>query len=63
MSVFDSARNVESYELWFERYPHVFDSEVAAIKELLPEGAGFEVGIGTGLFCRAAGNAHGKRPV
>ena len=62
MSVFDSARNVENYELWFERYPHVFQSEVAAIKELLPAGTGFEVGIGTGIFAEKLGIRMGNDP-
>lgn len=62
MSVFDSARNVENYDLWFEKYPHVFQSEVAAIKELLPAGTGFEVGIGTGIFAEKLGIRRGNDP-
>ncbi|MBN1759273.1 MAG: class I SAM-dependent methyltransferase [Chitinispirillaceae bacterium] len=62
MSVFDSVQNVLSYELWFEKYPHVFQSEVAVIKELLPYGTGFEVGIGTGIFAGQLGIRMGNDP-
>ena len=62
MSVFDSTRKVENYEMWFEKYPHVFQSEIAAVKELLPHGTGFEVGIGTGLFAEKLGIFMGNDP-
>lgn len=63
MSVFNSVRNVKNYESWFGKYPHVFQSEVAAVKELLPpHGTGFEVGIGTGLFAEKLGIRMGNDP-
>lgn len=62
MSVFDSAENVRRYEAWFSRNRAVFDSEVAAIRELLPDGTGFEVGIGTGLFAQRLGIRMGNDP-
>jgi SAM-dependent methyltransferase len=62
VSVFDYAQNVQSYEMWFEKYPHVFQSEIAALKELLPHGTGFEVGIGTGLFAEKLGILMGNDP-
>lgn len=62
MSIFDSTRNVEDYEMWFEKYPHIFQSEIAAVKELLPHGTGFEVGIGTGLFAEKLGILMGNDP-
>lgn len=62
MSVFDSPGNVRNYEAWFSRNPAVFDSEVAAIRELLPAGTGFEVGIGTGLFAGRLGIRMGCDP-
>ncbi len=47
--------HVAEYEEWFDKYNNVFLSEVAAIRELIPEGEnlfGLEVGTGTGLFQR-----------
>jgi len=48
--------HVQEYEDWFEKYPYVFRSEVAAIKKLLPAGKdrkGLEIGVGTGRFAKA----------
>ncbi|MBN1574975.1 MAG: class I SAM-dependent methyltransferase [Chitinispirillaceae bacterium] len=62
MSVFDLPVNVTRYEAWFKKNPSVFESEVAAIKELLPGGTGFEVGIGTGIFAEKLGIRMGNDP-
>jgi ubiquinone/menaquinone biosynthesis C-methylase UbiE len=62
MSVFDSAENVARYEAWFKKHRAVFESEVAAIKEILPYGTGFEIGIGTGLFAEKLGIRMGNDP-
>lgn len=62
MSVFDSAENVRSYEEWFSRNRAVFESEVAAIQDLLPGGTGFEIGMGTGLFAERLGIHMGCDP-
>jgi len=41
----------QDYEAWFERYPLVYQSELQAIRTLLPsEGIGIEIGSGTGRF-------------
>ncbi len=48
--------HVAEYEDWYERYPFVFQSEVEAIRELLPVGEniyGIEVALGTGKFSEA----------
>ena len=60
---FDS--HVEQYEEWYEEYPHVFRSEVEALREMLPEGdnlVGIEVGLGTGRFSQALGIKEGLEP-
>ena len=48
--IFDT--NVDEYEAWFDKYPEVYQSELAAIREhllKLPENIrGIEVGLGTG---------------
>lgn len=59
-------RNVEAYEDWYDTYPEVFQSELAAIKEQLlklPEDIyGIEVGLGTGRFSKALGIKEGIEP-
>jgi ubiquinone/menaquinone biosynthesis C-methylase UbiE len=62
VSVFDVTENVARYEAWFRTNRFIFESEVAAVKRLLPVGVGFEVGIGTGLFARELGIRMGNDP-
>lgn len=58
--------NVEAYEAWYERYPEVYLSEVAAIKDqflnLSENIKGIEVGIGTGRFAQVLGIKEGVEP-
>lgn len=58
--------NVVAYEAWYEKYPEVYLSEVAALKEQflkLPENIkGIEVGIGTGRFAKILGIKEGVEP-
>ncbi|OQP63841.1 methyltransferase type 11 [Niastella vici] len=57
--------HVAEYEDWFERYPFVFQSEVEAIRELLPFGKtiyGIEIALGTGKFSEALGIKEGVEP-
>lgn len=43
--------NAQEYDEWFDRNPAVFESELTALKELMPkEGKGLEIGAGTGRF-------------
>jgi SAM-dependent methyltransferase len=62
MGVFDVPENVRKYEAWFSENRAVFESEVAVIRELLPAGIGFEVGIGTGIFAETLGIRMGNDP-
>ncbi len=59
-------QNVEAYEAWYDTYPEVFQSEVAAIKQQLlklPENIyGIEVGLGTGRFSEILGIKEGIEP-
>lgn len=54
------------YDQWFNEYPEVFQSEVAAIKmQLLKLGGnvqGIEVGLGSGRFSKALGLTEGIEP-
>ena len=43
--------NVEEYEKWFKANDKLLDSELEAIRPLIPKiGTGIEIGVGEGLF-------------
>ena len=42
--------HTQRYEDWFEKNQYAYLSELNAVKELLPEGKGVEIGIGSGRF-------------
>jgi ubiquinone/menaquinone biosynthesis C-methylase UbiE len=57
--------NVAEYEAWFDSHSFAFQSEVEALREMLPEGdklKGIEVGLGTGRFSKALGIKEGVEP-
>jgi ubiquinone/menaquinone biosynthesis C-methylase UbiE len=57
--------HVAEYEAWFERYQEVFQSEIEAVREMLPEGdklLGIEVGLGTGRYSQALNIRQGIEP-
>lgn len=57
--------HIAEYEEWFERYPFVFQSEVEAVREMLPEGdnlSGIEIGLGTGQYSKALKIKEGIEP-
>lgn len=60
--VFD--KHAKEYDAWFDNYPFVFQSEVEALKALLPIGDshGIEVGLGSGRFAKALGIKEGVEP-
>jgi len=64
IEVFD--KYVEDYEAWYDKYPEVYKSELAVIKEQLakmPENIrGIEVGVGTGRFAQPLGIKEGIEP-
>ena len=44
------------YELWFEKHKYLYESEVEALRILLPkEKQGVEIGVGTGRFAKPLG--------
>lgn len=60
-NIFDD--EIEEYEKWFIENNHLLDSEVAAVKQLLPHsGEGIEIGVGTGIFSSRLGIKHGIEP-
>ena len=55
--------HVDRYDDWFERNRFVYESELLAVKRLLPEGGvGIEVGVGTGRFAEPLGIEIGVDP-
>lgn len=51
------------YETWYEKHSAVYESELQAIKELLPaNGRGVEIGLGTGNFAADLGLEGGIEP-
>ncbi|MBL0712441.1 MAG: class I SAM-dependent methyltransferase [Desulfosarcina sp.] len=56
-------KHVDQYEMWFEKYPAVYNAELRAVKELLPDqGLGLEIGVGTGRFAAPLGIGLGLEP-
>ena len=58
--VFD--RNWEDYEDWFERHKSIYSSELKALRKVIPEGLGLEVGVGSGRFAQPLGAKIGVDP-
>jgi len=56
-------QNSEQYDAWFEKHPFAYQSELEAIRMLLPNpGRGLEIGVGSGLFAAPLGIRIGVEP-
>ncbi len=56
-------KHLDLYEAWFVQNRYVYESELAAIRALLPvEGEGVEIGVGSGLFAAPLGIGMGVEP-
>ena len=63
-------RYADTYEEWFSNFKAVYDTEVEALREVLPEKAvdgagppaGVEIGAGSGLFASRLGVRYGVEP-
>lgn len=54
---------VNEYESWFQDNRFIFESELDAIRQLMPPFTkGIEIGVGTGLFAHALGISEGVEP-
>ncbi len=54
---------VPRYEAWFTKHRAVYDSELRAVRSLMPPGGRWvEVGVGTGRFAMPLGVAFGVEP-
>lgn len=55
--------NWKEYDKWFEENKHIYNSELSAIKELLPDFKNaIEIGVGTGNFAKPLGIKYGIEP-
>ncbi|HKJ67819.1 MAG TPA: class I SAM-dependent methyltransferase [bacterium] len=53
----------DQYESWFSDHHAAYESELSAVKELLPpSGSGVEIGVGSGRFAAPLGIQHGVEP-
>ena len=52
----------DRYEAWFERHRAAYESELQAIRDMLPSGRGLEVGVGSGRFAGPLGIGWGVEP-
>ena len=55
-------RYADRYDRWFEENCLAYLSELKGLKELIPEGEGIEIGVGTGRFCKPLGIDIGMDP-
>lgn len=55
-------KHTERYEGWFSRNRGAYLSELDAVRALLPEGDGVEIGVGTGRFAGPVGIGLGIDP-
>ncbi len=42
--------HAEGYDQWFDENPDIYQAEIEAIKSVLPQGKGLEIGAGSGRF-------------
>lgn len=56
-------KNATAYDAWFDENPHLYQSELAALKNAIPhEGKGIEIGVGSGRFADPLNVAYGVEP-
>ena len=53
---------VDRYEGWFEKNNLAYESQVEAVRSVLPQGKGVEIGVGTGRFAEPLGIKLGVDP-
>jgi len=58
--IFD--RNWEKYDNWFENHGDIYSLELKALKKVIPEGLGLEIGVGSGRFAQPLGAKIGIDP-
>jgi ubiquinone/menaquinone biosynthesis C-methylase UbiE len=59
--IFDE--NWRAYEAWFDKHPAIYQSEIKAIKKVIPSsGRGLEIGVGTARFASILPAKYGLDP-
>lgn len=53
---------VDRFEGWFEKNRFAYESQLVAVRSMLPRGSGIEVGVGTGRFAAPLGIKLGVDP-
>ena len=53
---------VDRYEGWFEKNNLAYESQIKAVRSVLPPGRGVEIGVGTGRFAGPLGVEMGVEP-
>lgn len=43
-------KNWKEYDEWFETHQAIYQSEIKALRKIVPSGQGLEIGVGTGRF-------------
>jgi SAM-dependent methyltransferase len=56
--------HADEYDAWFDRYPNVYESELLAVRAVLPPRSGrwVEIGVGSGRFASRLGIGLGIEP-
>ena len=52
----------KDYDEWYDVHPALYQSELGALKKVVPPGAGLEIGVGTGRFAVPLGARFGLDP-
>ncbi|MBN1109793.1 MAG: methyltransferase domain-containing protein [Methanomassiliicoccales archaeon] len=55
-------RHAQDYDLWFERHNWAYRSELTALAQLVPQGRGLDIGVGSGRFAAPLGISIGLDP-
>jgi SAM-dependent methyltransferase len=58
----DFEKTWKDYDAWFDSHPALYQSELAALKQVIPAGSGLEIGAGTGRFAAPLGVRFGLDP-
>jgi SAM-dependent methyltransferase len=63
INIYIFEQHARGYDAWFEEHAYAYESEVMAVRSLLPRsGRGLEVGVGTGRFAVPLGITVGVEP-
>jgi len=52
----------KQYDEWFEKHQKIYQSEIIALKKIIPSGLGLEIGVGTGRFASSLSVRFGLDP-